>query len=94
MVIQVTDEIRSAYALAWFRRIGFDDEDAAQLAAAEVADPMPWRDAALSAVLALVERDRRAECGAAGPDGKWCERRPHDPTEYHGWIGDGELVRW
>lgn len=56
-VIELTDEIRSAYALAWFRTIGLDDEEAARMAAAEVADPMPWRDAALTAVLEIVERD-------------------------------------
>jgi len=46
------------------------------------------------AALGVVERDRRAECGASGPDGHWCERMPHPATELHGYVGDGELVRW
>jgi hypothetical protein len=56
-VIEVTDEIRRAYARAWFDAIGMDEEDAAQMAESEVSDPMPWRDAALAAVLAIIERD-------------------------------------
>lgn len=60
-MIEVTDEIRRTYAEAWFRAIGMDEEDVAQMAGSEVADPMPWRDAALTAVLAIVERDRITE---------------------------------
>lgn len=56
-MIEVTDEIRRAYAEAWYRRIGFEEGEVARLARAEVADPMPWRDAGLAAVLAIVERD-------------------------------------
>lgn len=54
--IELTDGIRRAYALAWFRGLGLDDDDAVRLAEREVKDPTPWRDAALRAVLALVER--------------------------------------
>jgi hypothetical protein len=56
-VIELTDEIRRAYAEAWYRTVGLDEGSVAGVVAEEVADPMPWREAALKAVLAVVERD-------------------------------------
>lgn len=56
--MEPTEEIQRAYAEAWFRTIGMDEPDVEQMVAAELRDPMPWRLAALRAVLAIVERDQ------------------------------------
>lgn len=56
-MIELTDKIQRAYAEAWFRTFGFGEDDVQRQVAAELADPMPWRIAALQAVLAIVERD-------------------------------------
>jgi hypothetical protein len=57
VVIEPTDEIQRAYAEAWYRAIGMDEDDVQRMVATELSDPMPWRIAALKAVLAIVERD-------------------------------------
>lgn len=55
-----TPEIQRAYAEAWFRTFGMDEDDVQRAVEAELREPMPWRLAALQAVLAIVERDRTA----------------------------------
>ena len=90
-MIEPTDEMRAAFEAAY--------------AAAEPTDGLYFKedaviqfDAGLAAVLAIVERDyaigRLSDCDAPGPDGVRCVRKPHDDSEYHGWVGDGRLVRW
>jgi len=86
-VIEPTDEIQRAYAEAWFRAIGMDEPDVEQMVAAELRDPMPWRLAALRAVLAIVERDYAARhpCEDRFWVGKVCTK-PHGHTPPHDWT--------
>jgi hypothetical protein len=58
-MIELTDEIQRAYAEAWFRAIGLDEDDVERMVAAELHNAMPWRIAALQAVLDIVERQFR-----------------------------------
>lgn len=58
--IEVPEAVQRAYAEAWFRTIGMDEEGVQQMVAAELAAPAPWRIAALQAALATAERDYRA----------------------------------
>lgn len=67
-MIEPTDEIQRAYAEAWFRAIGMDEEDVQKMVAIELGDPMPWRIAALKAVLAIIERDYREQIADALED--------------------------
>lgn len=98
-VIDLTDEIQRAYAEAWYRTIGMGEDDVQEVVAAELRDPMPWRLAALQAVLALVERDYdvreriQTRCGAAGPDRLACQRSPEHGSNHAASNGD-ELVQW
>lgn len=57
-MIEVTEEIQRAYAETWYREFGLDEEQVQRMVAVELADPMPWRIAALRAVLAVATRDR------------------------------------
>lgn len=52
-----TNEIRHAYALAWYQSIGMNDEDATKMADTEAHNPMPWRYAALTAVLTTIKNN-------------------------------------
>lgn len=83
-MIEVSEEIQRAYAEAWYRTIGMDENDVQWMVERELRTPMAWRVAALAAVVAIVERDlhrpaaaptRCADCGrsarqlTAVPDG-------------------------
>ncbi len=70
-MIEVTDEIHRAYSEAWFRTFGADEEDVRRMVDIELADPMPWRTAALAAVLALAERRWQEQYGDAFQAGWW-----------------------
>jgi hypothetical protein len=58
-MIEPTDEMRRAYAETWLRAVtsGLDDAVIERMVGEEVAKPLPHREAALAALLAVVERD-------------------------------------